>query len=1177
MLILPFLLFTSPVKADDVIPSLVCGVSFEKPILYEIEINNMTFTQITMSNCFSYASSGDPDLPAYPVRILIPKNYGVIGVSASYGTAIKLDCDVLNKPVLPHQDYHPLSENDGGFPFLMNETIYNSTGLTFDKIFENQGIGFCRGFTILTVYIYPVQYLPQEGLLYYLPYVGIEVKLQYDDCVITGEGSSFFRGSESDIDFINSIVANPDAIDSYFSEEGILDGGGAPLDGGGDGGGYAPLSGGYTGGLCDSSDSYEYVIITSASLKDTTGYDYNWSDLIEHRETYSGLDGIVVSVDEIDACSDYWNDTSTFNDSQAHMREFCKDAYLDWGTEYIILGGDWDSTASHQMVPYRLFTDCLETNPYTTMACDMYYSHLDGNWYYSSGSVWGGGKDSGVNDLYGELFIGRISAYNASMVSSAISKIIWYDLYASGDWLSTASFWGGDLGWTSTSKQYMDELRLGTDTYRTFTGFEEWNTAHPDNAIDTSECLYHADLGDNYKTYFSNSVEDDNASIINHLDHSDYNTPFGLPNWYYRYNTKPFFGYSQGCLGGRFHAGYAGCEQMMCRHADRHAYALVLNTGYGYGSSVTTNGPSQYIQSYFWDYFFNNQSNNMANWQLGKAFSYAKDKMGAIVGSQSHAWCYAWYSAHFFGDPAQTLKITDSNNSVTITGESPSDGAANVDVGTSSLSVTITDPEADTFNWTIQTSPNIGSSLANGASSGSKTCSISGLDYSTTYTWYVNATDLGSGEWVRESYSFTTESAPVNNPPSVSGPSTNNESADVSLGLTSLSAYINDIEGNVFNWTIQTSPHIGNNSGTNTLNGTKSCSISGLNYGTTYTWYVNVSDGNSWMRAWYSFTTRSQYVPNPPSSFSATAINRTKINLAWTHGTRSDKVYVRYATGDYPADRTSGTYLCNSTDTSLSVDSLSFGTTYYFRAWAWNNTDAAWSSSYSSASATTSSNHVPSTGTSNPTNGSIGQDLSFTWSISITDSDADCFDWSIVCSNGQSNSGTGASNGTKQLSISGLSYETQYTVWVNATDIYSGAKKTWFRFTTRAENEPSVPSSFSATTINRTKINLAWTHGTRSDKVYIRYATGDYPADRNSGTYLCNSSGTSASATGLSFGTTYYFRAWSWNNTDAVWSSSYSSASATTASNQLPSIVEHPILLTSLPQLVSLHPLFRLA
>jgi hypothetical protein len=134
---------------------------------------------------------------------------------------------------------------------------------------------------------------------------------------------------------IQKVLVEPNGTDSP------LDGGDSPLD--------------YSGGFCDPADSYEYAIITNNALKDTTGYTYNWSDLIDHRQSYSGLAGTIVTVEEIDACVDYWNDTALFNDSQAHIREFCKDAYEDWGMEYILLGGDWDATASHQIIPYRLW------------------------------------------------------------------------------------------------------------------------------------------------------------------------------------------------------------------------------------------------------------------------------------------------------------------------------------------------------------------------------------------------------------------------------------------------------------------------------------------------------------------------------------------------------------------------------------------------------------------------------------------------------------------------------------------------------------------------------------------------------------------------------------------------------------------------------------------------------
>jgi chitodextrinase len=89
-----------------------------------------------------------------------------------------------------------------------------------------------------------------------------------------------------------------------------------------------------------------------------------------------------------------------------------------------------------------------------------------------------------------------------------------------------------------------------------------------------------------------------------------------------------------------------------------------------------------------------------------------------------------------------------------------------VSKSTSSLSITIQDPDGDSFNWTIETSPNVGSNSGSGASNGPKFCSITGLAYSTTYNWFVNATD-GTG-WTNKSYSFKTQSKP--SPPGPPGP-----------------------------------------------------------------------------------------------------------------------------------------------------------------------------------------------------------------------------------------------------------------------------------------------------------------------------------------------------------------------------------------------------------------------
>ncbi len=657
----------------------------------------------------------------------------------------------------------PFSLSKKNRSISFSKEIYSSNELINKKIYSIENTGFCRGYKIASVKLYPVRYRPKDAEVYYTNKINLRIELEKENM----KSSKLLRSKSNDAKFIENIVENPETIETYNFDE-------KPL-------GNTLL---YDNGLCDPAETYEYVVITNNTLRNTIGYDYNLSDLVTHRQDYSGLNSTIVTVEEIDACSAYWNDTTLFNDSQAHIREFCKDAYSDWNTEYIAIFGDWDSDDSHKIVPYRLFEDVDEIAPVDTMASDMYYSHLDTDWCYNEGNeIWAGGKN-GVNDLYGELYVGRIACSNALELSNSIYKIINYDINSSyqNEWLRSVSFFGGDLGdlFSVTSKDYMEELRLGNDTHRTFTGFEEWNDNHSNQEFNTSERIYHEDIEDGYEDNYDSSIENDRASIINHLGHTNVNIPLELSNWDSRYNTKPFFCFSQGCLAGRFHdSSDSGCELLICNNKKRHAFGLVLNTGYGYGFSISTDGPSQYINAYFLDYFLNNQSGNQDNWQIGKAMLYAKDKMAQTISSSNHAWCYAWYSANLFGDPAQKIRLNNSNEPVQIYNENPLNNSVNISTDLSNLNCSISDSNLDNINWSIETNFGIGNNSGINENDGIKACSISNLTFSETYAWYVNATDGHIN--TNKTYYFTTRAKYIpQNPTYLNATSINKSQINIS-------------------------------------------------------------------------------------------------------------------------------------------------------------------------------------------------------------------------------------------------------------------------------------------------------------------------------------------------------------------------------------------------------------
>jgi PKD repeat protein len=215
------------------------------------------------------------------------------------------------------------------------------------------------------------------------------------------------------------------------------------------------------------------------------------------------------------------------------------------------------------------------------------------------------------------------------------------------------------------------------------------------------------------------------------------------------------------------------------------------------------------------------------------------------------------------------VPITVSDGAVTVTSKNqppifssvtPANGSTNQPLSLM-WKIPINDPQGDRFTWTIQCS-NGRANSGTGATNGTKTLSLSGLAYLRRYTVWVNATDPdGSGIYTRRRYTFTTK---PNLPPVFGAPLPANGSTNQPLSL-SCSIPINDPEGDRFTWTIRCS-NGQTSSGSNAFNGTKSLSLTGLTYSTTYHWYIVCKDSgsNRWKNASYWFTTVAASGGEPP-------------------------------------------------------------------------------------------------------------------------------------------------------------------------------------------------------------------------------------------------------------------------------------------------------------------------
>ncbi|RKZ06010.1 hypothetical protein DRQ05_05465, partial [bacterium] len=176
----------------------------------------------------------------------------------------------------------------------------------------------------------------------------------------------------------------------------------------------------------------------------------------------------IVTVEEITSNSSFWDTNPVFNDTQAQIRNFIRWAYENWGTEYVLLGGDADN--GNPIVPVRkLYTNGWE------IPSDMYYSCLDGSFNYDGDDKWGeptDGEGGGDVDLMAEVYVGRACIDNETELANFVRKTLAYD-NSQDPYLENVTMAGEYLGFGGVGDwggNYKDEMINGSNAhgYNTF-------------------------------------------------------------------------------------------------------------------------------------------------------------------------------------------------------------------------------------------------------------------------------------------------------------------------------------------------------------------------------------------------------------------------------------------------------------------------------------------------------------------------------------------------------------------------------------------------------------------------------------------------------------------------------------------------------------------------------------
>jgi hypothetical protein len=218
-----------------------------------------------------------------------------------------------------------------------------------------------------------------------------------------------------------------------------------------------------------------------------------------------------------------------------------------------------------------------------------------------------------------------------------------------------------------------------------------------------------------------------------------------------------------------------------------------------------------------------------------------------------------WIATEFnnTNDPTEfiTVETEQGIGAPIISGEQPLNDATGVSVSLGELSFEIQDADSPAIDFSVVTTPDVGSRSEVGVPVGIYTVPISALNYDTTYTWTISATD-GEHPIVRD-FTFSTEI----DDPVISNEDPRDGALNVAFDPT-LKADILDYQGDSVDWEIEI--YLNDawqllNSGTLLLGeGTVSVATSSIDaYAETYIWRVRAREtgSESWLEKIYSFTT----------------------------------------------------------------------------------------------------------------------------------------------------------------------------------------------------------------------------------------------------------------------------------------------------------------------------------
>jgi len=573
------------VSGESTNDEIVVSYIFDDLRIDKTTIDGNEYSRISICNddLITYtAIPGEPRVPVWGSKIAIPYGQKVESVHVTKSDFESFNIDFKIEPA---QGAVPIGY-DGEITFdEPKDEIYNS-----DKPYPNIDYKIVtkqrfRGHDFLVLELFPVEFKPLTNELNF--YKSMDVTVKTSAVSSLEDIDDNYRVLQKDLDQFKKMIDNPQIVEDEICSSTMT-----PTD-----------------------ETYEYVIITTNDLKSSSS-GYTFDDL-KNAKINAGLNTKIMTVEQIK------NDYSGSN-TQEKIRNFIKDAYNNWQTDYVLLAGDVSK------VPVKDVTVQDEYWPRNS-PCDLYYACLDSP----------APDGTAACDLTAEVYVGRAPVESSSEVSNFVKKTLDY-MGTTDGYVSNALFIPESLGSGFPSSRKMLEQCIGhceddgyvTDGLPEGNGEYEyvvtWSSSGAKSKLNTGD--YH---------------------LVNHIGHSNTQMCMGMTSSEASSlrNDNYFFVYGQSCNAGNFEANDCFAEHLTVKNSNGGAFGVIMNSGYGWQYKSSTGGPNNRLCRQFFDALYGEKTPI-----FGQAFHDSKEDSLYVIDSPYMLFTY--YSVVFLGDPSLVVKNT---------------------------------------------------------------------------------------------------------------------------------------------------------------------------------------------------------------------------------------------------------------------------------------------------------------------------------------------------------------------------------------------------------------------------------------------------------------------------------------------------------------------------------------